>query len=168
MPARVIVLGNRDAGDDGAALIAIDRAAQTGLPTSLEVIRAGRPGAGLLDLLNPAYTTLLLDVVRCGIAPGSLISLPLERLPEQVAATAQTSSHGFGPAEALALGRQLGRTLPRGNFLGIEGASFEPGTGLSPGVVKGMAEFVEAIIQCAANIHVGTLGPAWAPVNQHA
>lgn len=121
----VIALGNESASDDGAALRAV-----AGVQRA-EVILAGRPGPGLLDLLDAERQTILVDVVRSGASPGAIFERPLAELVQATIAERQTSSHGFGPAETLRLGQALGRRLAPGVFVGIEGREFGPGTELS-------------------------------------
>jgi hydrogenase maturation protease len=137
---RVIALGNPHAGDDGAALRAVVE-----LDDHAEVVRAGRPGPGLLELLSGNGAVVLVDVIRSGAAPGTVVSCPLDDLVDSAVATSSVSSHGFGPAEALRLGRALGRGLVPGCFVGIEGACFEPGAGLSASVRAAMPELVRAV-----------------------
>ncbi|MGF1468991.1 MAG: hydrogenase maturation protease [Sandaracinaceae bacterium] len=147
-----IALGNPLARDDGAALAAAE--ALDGEP-SVDVIRAGRPGPGLLELLEPPVPTLLLDVVRRGVAPGSMVDLRLHALLSHAAPGLAVSSHGFGAASALRLGAALGRELPPGRFLGIGGADFAPGEGLSPDVARGLGAFVDAARRALAELRSG-------------
>jgi hydrogenase maturation protease len=144
--ARVIALGNEAAGDDGAALAAARIAAAGG---ALDVVFAGRPGVGLLDLLEGERPVVLVDVVRTGARPGALFELPLDAIRERAVASAPASSHGFGPAEALALARSLGRPPPRGVFLGVEGARFEAGAPLSEDVAAAVPALAAAIERAA-------------------
>jgi hydrogenase maturation protease len=111
------------------------------------VVAAGRPGAGLLDLLPEDGPCLLMDVVCSGAPPGTVHRIPLRELNPAVLPDLRTSSHGFGPGEALALGRALGRRIPEGYFLGIEGASFGPGEPLSAAVERGVAELLGAALE---------------------
>ena len=141
---RVVALGNAAAGDDGAALLALRRL-DLDLFRDVELIEAGRPGPGLLDLLDPTIPTILLDVVRARAAPGDVVEVPLGQLAEVAIDDASVSSHGLGVAHAMRLARALGRPLPRGMLIGIEGQRFEPGAGLSGAVSLGMDGFVEAI-----------------------
>ncbi len=146
---RVIALGNEAAGDDGAALAAARIAAAGG---DVEVTCAGRPGVDLLDLLDGAAPVVLVDVVRTGAPPGTLVEMPLDAAVDRAVASAPSSSHGFGPAEALALGRSLGRALPRGVLLGIEGERFEVGAALSAGVEAAIPGLAAAIRRAVSGV----------------
>lgn len=140
MRPRVIALGNAGRGDDGAALVVAARIP----PERAEVLLAGRPGPGLLDLFDPAVPTVLLDVVSAGLPPGTLVRLDLGAVPDAAVAGGRASTHGLGPAHALRLGRALGRELPRGWFVGVEGATFAPGAPLSPQVQAALDAFYAA------------------------
>src|SRR6185369_1485383 len=116
----------------------------------LDVVLAGRPGVDLLDLLDAGAQVVLVDVVRTGARAGALVELPLDEILDRAVASSPASSHGFGPAEALALARSLGRTLPRGVFLGVEGARFGAGAPLTEGVAAAVPALAAAIQRAAA------------------
>ena len=141
MNVRVVVLGNVNAGDDGAAL----RAMQTLERTDADIVRAGRPGPLLLDLLDTAAPVVLVDVVRSGQAAGSIHRMSLADIVDSSVAVSGVSSHGFGPAEVLKLGAALDRQCPQGRFVGIEGDSFQAGDDLSPAVQAALPALVEAV-----------------------
>lgn len=142
MSVRVIVLGNESAGDDGAAIAAARR-----LPPEdgVEIVIAGRPGVGLLELLDPSVRTVLADVVQSGAGAGRIHEMRLEDVLERARAHEHVSSHGFGPAETLRLAQALGRPLPSGFFVGIEGASFEPGAAPTRDVAGAIEELVRVL-----------------------
>jgi len=144
---RVLALGNAAAGDDGAALAAARR-----LGPGYDVDAVGRPGAGLLDLLAGDRPVVLVDVVQSGAAPGTIHRLPLAALPQAALARAQVSSHGFGPAEALELAQVLGRPLPPGRFVGVEGAAYDPGAPLSLAVEAAVEPLAAAIRAAVAEL----------------
>jgi hydrogenase maturation protease len=147
---RVIVLGNETAGDDGAALRAV-----RGL-SGADLVLAGRPGPTLLDLLQPDRRTVLVDVTQSGAEPGTIIRHALGDLVRLSAAQPQTSSHGFGPAEVLRLAEALGRPLPPGMFVGIEGRDFGPSTELSAPVEAKLSELratIEALVDPNGDRH---------------
>lgn len=145
----VIALGSRTACDDEAALLAAERL-QARVGARARIVLAGRPGPGLVDLLDPAEPTVLLDVIAAGLAPGEVLAVPLRALPRAVVAGRSVSSHGLGPAEALRLAGSLGRALPEGTFVGIEGARLTPGAGMHPAVRDGIEALVE---RAAAAVH---------------
>ncbi|WP_428264976.1 hydrogenase maturation protease [Haliangium sp.] len=173
---RIIALGNEAAGDDGAALMAVRRladlieagsgaasAAPAGAterpaltPADIQIIEAGRPGPGLLDLLapgdagpDPGPACVLMDVTQSGAAPGTIHRVELAALGDAAIAVRPLSSHGFGPSEALRMAQALGRPVPRGVFVGIEAAQFGPGVGLSAAVEAGLDPFVAAVLAAA-------------------
>jgi hydrogenase maturation protease len=143
----VVVLGNEAAGDDGAAIVAGRIAVAGG---DLDVVFAGRPGVDLLDLLDTGVPVLLVDVVRTGARPGTIVELPLPAILDRAVASTPASSHGFGPTEVLALARSLGRALPRGIFLGVEGARFHAGAPLTDEVAAAVPALAAAIRRVAA------------------
>lgn len=146
---KIIALGNEAAGDDGAAMLAVKQVQETIAVESesaqAHIIFAGRPGPELLDLLDGEESVILVDVVSGAGAPGQVITVALNELIDRVSVGSQVSSHGFGPAEVLQLGQALGRALPHGCFIGIEGEQFSPGEVLSEPVQSGMDEFVKCI-----------------------
>ncbi|HCO61832.1 MAG TPA: hypothetical protein DIT58_16775, partial [Porticoccaceae bacterium] len=73
--------------------------------------------------------------------------LPLSELTQRLAPTAQTSSHGFGPTEVLSLAKALGRTLPEGYFVGIEGEEFQASNAFSTALQQAFLRYVNTIQQ---------------------
>ncbi|WP_179957421.1 hydrogenase maturation protease [Exilibacterium tricleocarpae] len=110
-----------------------------------DIVFAGRPGAELLDLLDSDGPVILLDVVTGAGRPGQVIRLTFGELINHVSPARQVSSHGFGPAEVLQLGQALGRCLPEGCFIGIEGMQFEPGAALSAPVSRAIDAFADRV-----------------------
>jgi hydrogenase maturation protease len=138
-----LILGNPDRGDDGAALtIARD------LPAGLGEIRVVGRG-DLLEHLDPAVPTIVVDVVRAGLAPGQVGVWSLSEAAER-ALGGGVSTHTSATGAALRLWRALGRPLPPGWVVGIEGADFARGSGLSPAVEAGLAELRAAVVSCAS------------------
>ena len=99
---------------------------------------------------------MLLDVVRTGAAPGTLVRLPLDAIPEAAAREVRASSHGIGPGDALALARALGRPLPRGWLVGVEGERFDAGTALSPAVAEALDAWTRATIEAVEALCTST------------
>ncbi|MFP4154210.1 MAG: hydrogenase maturation protease [Halothiobacillaceae bacterium] len=95
-----------------------------GARAELEFLVLDRPGPGLLEKLAGAARVVVVDAMRSGAAPYTLVEIDPGRAG---ALESFTSSHGVGLAETLALGRALGQ-LPKGlRLFGIEmGAGEQP------------------------------------------
>lgn len=142
----VIGVGNRFAGDDGVGPAVVDRVRQ--LCRETPAVEADGEPARLVEAWDNAEVVVLVDAVRSGAAPGSCHRLVLERGQDAGALgqhAAPTSSHGAGVAEAWALGTALGRTPDRLVVLGVEGACFAPGHGLSDAVARAVPATAEAV-----------------------
>ena len=73
--------------------------------------------------------------------------------PEAWAATGRGGTHAFGLATAVELARVLGRLPGRVTVVGVEAASFAPGTALSPEVAASVDDAV-AIVGAVARDRV--------------
>jgi hydrogenase maturation protease len=170
---RVIALGSPHGGDDEVMLTIAEGLVGV---VGVELVVAGRPGAGLVELLGEfeaegevegegegegegeAPPVLILDVVRSGAAAGTIHELELGELLERSVALEPVSSHGFGPAEALRLAAALGRPLPRGRLLGIEGECFTIGAEPSPAVAAALPELDRRVWAAITQLHADTYG----------
>jgi hydrogenase maturation protease len=88
----------------------------------------------------------LLDAASSGAEPGTVHRFVAteEALPREAFVT---SSHHLGLADAVELARTVGR-LPRELVvLGIEGASFAAGEGLTPAVEAGVRLAADAVLE---------------------
>jgi hydrogenase maturation protease len=125
----VVGLGNEWRRDDAAGLEVARR-----VPGAVTV----REPTQLLDAWEGRDAVIVVDAVRAGAAPGTTARLDALAAPLPVELFA-TSTHHVGVAEAVELGRTLGR-LPRALAVyGIEGADFSAGKGLTPEVERAVA-----------------------------
>jgi hydrogenase maturation protease len=158
--AIVIGIGNRFGGDDGVGPAVADRFRHQ--CREVPVIETDGEPARLVEAWDNAEIVVLVDAVRSGAAPGTRHRMVLDEThgPEALGGiSAPTSSHGAGVAEAWALGRALGRTPNRLVVLGIEGACFEPGHGLTPEVARAVPATAAAICQELCPYPEGRLVP---------
>ena len=108
----------------------------------------------LLDLWDGAGLAVVVDALGGG-EPGTVLVVELggALFPEAIGARAPgTSSHGFGVVEALRLAHVRGTAPRRAVLVGIVGADFAPGVGLSPSVAAAVdraARLVEQVVGCA-------------------
>jgi hydrogenase maturation protease len=132
-PPRVVIgVGNAARGDDAAGLIAARRLG------GLE--HEGDPVA-LLDVWRGAELAVVIDAVSSGAEPGTVHRFDATAEPLPAHLRGSSSTHALGLAEAIELGRALGRLPARLIVYGIEGERFEAGTELTPAV----AAAVEAV-----------------------
>jgi hydrogenase maturation protease len=101
MRVRVIGLGQRAAGDDGAGIAVIEALRGAGLPEGVECTIAAGPSA-LVPLLWTPVRVIVVDAV---VAPpgGEVIDVEVDRI--EPGAPAGVSSHGLGVRQAIELAR---------------------------------------------------------------
>ena len=141
---RVLLCGERTRGDDGAALLAAEMLPQDALALA-EVVEVGQLSLeALIDI--PEGMAVIVADAAVGIAAGTVIVMPLERVARSSGiGAAPASSHGLAPDQVLALAEQMRGSLPRGVFVGIGGAEFGFGDGLSPAVAHGLPAFAATL-----------------------
>ncbi len=79
--------------------------------------QSDRPGSRLLNLLGQADAAIIIDAMRAGQPAGSVRRFSVDELNAE---SGLMSTHGFGVADALALGRALGGLPGEMVVVGIE------------------------------------------------
>jgi hydrogenase maturation protease len=140
----VVGIGNRLRGDDGAGPAVADRVRERVGPGVLVVEHDGEP-ASLLDLVSRARVAVLVDAAYSGAPPGTCLRLDAthQRLPATVGGA---STHGVGLAEAVELGRALGRLPAALHVVCVEGASYAIGAGLSTAVAAAVDAAADEVL----------------------
>jgi hydrogenase maturation protease len=93
----------------------------------------------LLSRLDGVSEAFLVDACASGVPCGTVQRFDVATVPLPRGAS-RMSTHGFGLAEAIELGRALGQLPPCCIVYAIEGASFETGAPLSGPVVVAVAD----------------------------
>ncbi len=140
---RVIGIGSRERGDDAAGLLAA-RFLRTRVPAGVSVVCCSADPVSLFEAWADAERVWLTDAVMSGAPTGTVhrIDVASEALLPRPRCR---STHGLGLAEAVELGRTLGR-LPRSLVIfGIEAASFPVGGWPSAAVRAGARAAAAAI-----------------------
>lgn len=145
---RLLVCGNADRGDDGAALSAVATLLPT-LPSSLlerlEVRRCGELRVEDLLDVNAGEVALVVDAA-VGVPPGHVVAVPIGDIAPDLGTPSPRSSHELPIDQVLGLAAALRATgLPPGTFIGIGGRRFGYGRPLSRSVRLAMPSFQEAI-----------------------
>ena len=143
-PPRVIGVGNRWRGDDAAGLHAARRVRELA-PEAADVVELEGEPVSVLDSLDGAGAAIVIDAVVAGAVPGTVhrIDATAGALPSRLAGP---STHLLGLADAIELGRALGRLPGRLVVYGIEGERFEAGWRPTPAVTSAIEATAAAIV----------------------
>ena len=136
-PASVWLLacGNLDRRDDGAALTAT-----RGMPAT----QCGRLDIDHL-LAAPAGVPIVICDAAAGVAPGVVVTKTFDELLANPRGPSPHSSHALPIDQVIGVARALSKKPIDGLFVGIGGADFGFGHGLSPAVETALPEFRAAI-----------------------
>jgi len=136
-----VCLGSPFRGDDAVGPVVAERLRAAGA----HVLDCADEPTRLLGQWDGLDTVVVVDAVRSGAAPGTLhrIDAADGPLPRDVGLA---STHAMGIADALDLGRALGRAPRRVVVLGVEGASFGIGDELTPAVAEALDELVASVL----------------------
>ena len=140
----VLGLGNTLHSDDGVGPQAIERMrSDARVPEDVALIEGGTLGLELLPYIWDCSYLLVLDAADIGQPPGTLVrmsSQELQTLP------GKGSVHQLGVSDLLVALRVLARQPPAVVLLGVQPATTEWGTELSPAVEATMGSLVEAAV----------------------
>ena len=143
-PVLIIGVGNEFRGDDGAGLVVSRRLGALGLE-GVRIREVEGEGTAAMAAWKGADAVILVDAVYSGAEPGTVHRLEAHAGPLPVSFF-HRSTHAISVADAIELARSLGELPPHFVVYGIEGKSFEAGTGLSPEVEAAVQEVVEAVL----------------------
>jgi len=146
MKTVILGCGNPLAADDAVGLIVVRELMQLDLPPGVEVVEAGTPGIGLIDLMVEHDRAIIVDAVISGAEPGTVHRFKDDVLPNRD--VLPLSVHGINVVDAIALGRQVQPDeMPKEIVIvGVEIADRTPFTqGLSPAVAAAIPEAVKAV-----------------------
>jgi len=150
----VLGLGNTLHSDDGIGPQAIERLRNDSrVPEDVTLIEGGTLGLELLTYIWDCSYLLVLDAVDVGHPPGTLVrmsSQELQTLP------GKGSVHQLGVADLLVALRILASRTPEVVLLGVQPASTEWGTELSPTVAAVLPALVDAAVAevCRSKPHM--------------
>jgi len=147
----VLGLGNPLCGDDGAGVAAVTRLrARFRAPSGVEVLDGGTLGLSLLPYLQRARRAILVDAVRTGDAPGTLVRIDGDDVAH--AATHKLSPHQVGVADLLDGALLSGLRPDPLVLIGIVPALIELGTARTAEVESRIDALVAAVVEEAARM----------------
>lgn len=140
----VLGLGNPLMTDDGVGLAALARLeSQYTMDSGVRLVDGGTWGMNLLPMIEDTRRLVLLDAIRSGAPPGTLVVLERDELPRYFAL--KLSPHQIDLREVLALAELRG-TLPEETVaIGLEPEDVEMGTALT----SRLGDRVDALVDAA-------------------
>lgn len=140
-------VGNYSASDDGIGLRLVEAVAQRGLDRGFRAVDLSKGCLELLHYMDPdTEGILVVDCARMGRSPGEYAFFRPDGVRTRKP-SAGFSTHEGDLLKAVALARELGRTLPPLELMGIEPADTSPGFELSEPLKKGFEGYVSAAVR---------------------
>jgi hydrogenase maturation protease len=144
---RIVVLGvgNILLSDEGIGVRAIEKLQlDYDLPPEVVVIDGGTTGMEMLEDLSNADHIIIIDAVRSGKAPASIVKLVNEQVP--VFFKTKLSPHQIGLSDVLATLEFIGEQPGGVTVIGVEPVSLETSMALSPQVEARLPEVMELVV----------------------
>jgi hydrogenase maturation protease len=133
----VIGVGNRALSDEGVGSRVV-REVRKKVPPGVEVVDAGLPGPGLIDLLEEREKAVIVDAIDAGGLSGTLYRFGLDDVAS-ARPDRSCSLHQGDVLQYVRLAEALGTGPKEVVFVGIQPESFSPGENLSPTVEAAIA-----------------------------
>ena len=155
----VIGVGNRFRSDDGAGLKVARLLSDRPEAAALRVREEEGEPVALLDAWDGERVAVLVDAVSSGAPPGTIhrVDASTEALPASLRGS--SSTHAVSVAEAIELGRALGRLPSCVVVYGVEGAEFAAGTELSDAVASVIDELADRVLREAIELEAASTEP---------
>lgn len=151
MPSvRIVGIGQRAAGDDGAGPAVLDRLREEGVSVDIELCEAAEPSV-LMPLLENAQRVIVVDAALSAGKPGTVLVVR----PEDIEARplSPVSTHGMSVGQAIALARVLSPDRVCADIHLVALAAERPAElayGLSPLIEAALPAAVSAVRTLAA------------------
>ncbi|MHB9100218.1 MAG: HyaD/HybD family hydrogenase maturation endopeptidase [Sulfuricella sp.] len=145
---RIIVLGvgNILLSDEGVGVRTVEKLQRDFvLPAGVEVIDGGTTGMEMLEDLAGADHILIVDAVRSGNAPASIVRIAGEQVP--VFFRTKLSPHQIGLSDVLATLVLTGEQPGGVTVIGVEPVSLETAMALSPQVEAVLPEVLSLVVE---------------------
>lgn len=143
-PTVIIGIGNPARRDDGIGSLVVEACRAVPWP-DCDVVELDGEATRLLDAWQDRDLAIVVDAICTGDAAGTVHDLSIDQLDRVHTPPMATSSHFAGLAEALALGRRLGRLPASLRVLGIEPADVSYGFGLSSAVAASIDQLIDRV-----------------------
>ncbi|MCG6987058.1 MAG: HyaD/HybD family hydrogenase maturation endopeptidase [Gemmatimonadetes bacterium] len=145
-PSTVVIgAGSPLMGDDGVGVAAVELLRRAvGTVDGVSMVDGGTWGMQLLPDIEDAERLLVLDAIRDGREPGTVVRLEKDDLPRLL--HQKMSPHQIDLQEVFALAELRGRFPSVAVALGVEPEVVELRDGLSPAVARALPELLDAAL----------------------
>jgi hydrogenase maturation protease len=144
---RIVVLGvgNTLLSDEGIGVRAIEKLELDYiLPPEVVIVDGGTTGMEMLDDLSKCDHIIIIDAVRSGKAPASIVRLAGEQVP--VFFKTKLSPHQIGLSDVLATLAFIDEQPGGVTVIGVEPVSLATGMSLSPQVEARLPELMDLVV----------------------
>jgi len=141
---KVIGVGNEWRGDDAVGLLVARRLKEDQWP-QVSIAESRGTVTAVREAWKDAAGVIVVDAVVAGSRPGTIYRFNAHGAGVPVELSRSPSSHGWGVAEALALGHLFQELPPWLIIYGIEGKNFGPGQEVSQEVEAAIPEAARRI-----------------------
>jgi hydrogenase maturation protease len=149
----VLGVGNLLLQDEGAGVRALNEfMGNYDIPDGVEFLDGGTSGLELLHHIEGRDCLVILDVVKSGKAPGTVIRMEGEQVPALL--RQKISHHQLGLSDLLATAQLTGALPGKLVLLGVEPKSLDTGLELSDEVTRGVAVLVGSLARELAALGV--------------
>jgi len=144
--ARMVVIGvgNSTLSDEGIGSRVVREVRQKA-PPGVEVVDAGLPGLGLIDLLEGREKAVIVDAIDAGGLSGTVYRFSLDHAAS-TRPDRSCSLHQGDVLQYVKLAEVLGMAPKEVVLVGIQPESFSPGEKLSPTVEAAVVEAAKLVI----------------------
>lgn len=145
MDRRILIagIGNIFHGDDAFGCEVVKKLGELDLPDHVEVRDFGIRGFDLaLSIAQPYALVILVDCIRAGADPGTLIVME-----PRTGGTNKLETHSVTPASALELAAQFPEKADRVVIVGCEPENTEFGDEMSDAVRRGVERAVAKVVE---------------------
>ncbi len=157
----VIAVGNPYRGDDGVGVAVLLLVGESlGHDPRVRLAELDGEPVRMMQTWEGSSTVWIVDATASERPPGTLHEVDATQLHESDRAWRGVGGgHALGLREAVDLAAVLGRLPDELRVLGIEGASFDHGEGLSPAVSAAVPEAAALLVAAIRTTVVGTAAP---------
>lgn len=144
MNALVLGVGNILLSDEGVGVRVVEAFDQRyRTPEAVEVLDGGTSGMDLLDALAGRSHVVIVDAVRTGSTPGTVVRLEADEVPALF--SNRISPHQLGISDVLAALKLMEEEPQHLALVGVVPADLDLGVTLSPVVAARLDEMVEMV-----------------------